>query len=139
MTDLSATGLPVRSGRRGPARLLLVEPDFVMRRTVAMTARSIDIAEVAEAATFARGDELLAQQAYDGLLVSLDAQGEGLKLVQAVRDGRTETAAQAPMAVLVEKIDAATVLALKTHGIARVMLKPCKVRTLLECIEALAR
>lgn len=139
MTDLSVTDLPVRSGRRGPARLLLVEPDFVMRRTVALTARSTEVADVAEAATFARGDELLAQQAYDGLLVSLDAQGDGLKLVQAVRAGATESAADVPMAVLVDKIDAATVLALKTHGIARVMLKPCKVRTLLECIEALAR
>ncbi|MCU0950650.1 MAG: hypothetical protein MUC68_06215 [Burkholderiaceae bacterium] len=139
MTDLSATDFPVRSGRRGPARLLLVEPDFMMRRTVALTARSTEVADVAEAATFARGDELLAQQAYDGLLVSLDAQGDGLKLVQAVRAGATESAADVPMAVLVDKIDAATVLALKTHGIARVMLKPCKVRTLLECIEALAR
>lgn len=132
---------PVRgSGPGSPrARLLLVEPDYVMRRTVAMTARSTEIAEITEASTYERAREIALRQAFDGLIVSLDGAGAGLDLLTRVRSGASASDIAVPVAVLTDRIDAATVLTLRTHTVARVVVKPCKVKTLMECIAALAR
>ncbi len=124
--------------RRGRCRLLLIEPDFMMRRAVALTARTEEIAEVAEAASHPRGRDLLQRQPYDAILLSLTAEQAGLDLIHAVRGGLTASSPTTPIAVLVDKVDSATVLALRTQSISRVLIKPCKVRTLLECMQALA-
>ncbi|MDZ5456884.1 ANTAR domain-containing protein [Azohydromonas lata] len=52
--------------------VLLFEPHFVLRRTVAAAARQLGIAEVHEAATLHAADRLAQLQRYDFVIVALD-------------------------------------------------------------------
>ena len=53
-------------------RLLLVEPQFVLRRTVSTMAREMGLADVVEATGVAGAERLLYEQRFDALLVALD-------------------------------------------------------------------
>lgn len=52
--------------------VLLFEPHFVLRRTVAAAARQLGIAEVHEAATLHAANKLARLQRYDMVIVALD-------------------------------------------------------------------
>jgi len=54
-------------------RVLLVEPQFVLRRTVATVARDLRLADVDEAATLGAAEHLAQTQRYDGVVLSSGA------------------------------------------------------------------
>ena len=56
-------------------RLLIVEPDRLVRSTVSGVCRDLDLAQVHQAATVAVGLQMLQSQAFDLWLVSL-AEGD---------------------------------------------------------------
>jgi CheY-like chemotaxis protein len=122
----------------GPRSLLLVEPDSLFRRTVAMVARELKLAEVFEASSHEAAQKLLAQRSYDAMLLDIDASLTGLALLHTVRSGSTRCDAKLPVAVTASTIDASTVAMFKPLEIRRVMLKPFKVKTVLEVVADLA-
>ena len=118
-------------------RLLLVEPQFVLRRTVATMAREMGLAEVHEATSAALAERLLFERRFDALLIALDDEGEALKLVGRLRSGESPYPADLPVAATAGSCDVELALRLKELDVRRLLLKPFKVRGMLEAISAL--
>ena len=118
-------------------RLLLVEPQFVLRRTVATMAREMGLADVQEATSAALAERLLFERRFDALLIALDDDGEALKLVERLRAGESPYPAELPVAATAGSCDVELALRLKELDVRRLLLKPFKVRGMLEAISAL--
>jgi DNA-binding response OmpR family regulator len=119
-------------------RLLLVEPSALFRRTVVLVARELDLADIDETSSHDTAREALMKQAYDGLLLDLGDGLQGMEVLQQVRHGRTRCATSLPVAVTAAACDTATVALLREQGVQRILLKPFKVRNLLEVVATLS-
>ncbi len=118
--------------------LLLVEPESVLRRTVAGVSRDLGLADVHEATSVEVAQRMLHERSFDALFIALDASGAALELLAALRAGQLSCGADTPVAVLAQACDAALALRLKELAVRRLLLKPFKVKGVLETIAALA-
>ncbi len=124
--------------------MLLVEPATLLRRTVALTARSMGLATVHEAASHALALRLLKGTSFDGVLIAVDdLQGDGgtsaIGLLDQVRAGGTASKTTIPIAVMLDQVDAPMLAALRARGVTRVLLKPFKARNLVDTFTAFAQ
>ena len=118
-------------------RLLLVEPQFVLRRTVSTMAREMGLADVQEATSPAVAGKMLAGHRFDAVLIAIDEDGQALELVRRVRAGEAAHPADVPIAATALACDVELALRLKQLDVCRLLLKPFKVRGMLEVISAL--
>lgn len=118
--------------------LLLLEPDYMVRHTVALTARSTGLAEVQEAPSIKTAQEILRQTAFDGLLLALSDEDHELELVEQLRSGKTQSPAGTTVAVMVSQCDTARAEKLRLIGVNQIILRPFKVKTLLGAIQGLS-
>ncbi|SFF77640.1 Response regulator receiver domain-containing protein [Duganella sp. CF458] len=120
-------------------QMLLVEPENILRRTAALTARSMGLAEVQEASSAAAARQMLAQHPFHGALISIDA-GDAfdLSLLDLVRQGHSASRPRIPLAVLASRCDDTLLAALRERGINRIVLKPFRARALLDAFAALS-
>lgn len=118
-------------------RLLLVEPQFVLRRTVSTLARDMGLADVQEATSTSVAEKLLVERRFNALLIALDEEGEALELLRRLRAGETAQASDLPIAVTAMSCDIELALRMKQLDVCRLLLKPFKVRGMLEVISAL--
>jgi DNA-binding response OmpR family regulator len=125
-----------------PLHILLLEPEHLLRRTVALTVRSLGSAEITEAATYPVAQGLCARRGFDGAVIALDwpltqEQHRGLTLVQQIRAGDTACRPSMPIAVLVESCTAETIGLLRSCGVSRILIKPFRVRDVIDTIDAM--
>lgn len=125
-----------------PLHILLVEPEHLLRRTVALTVRSLGTAEITEAATYPVAHELCARRGFDGAVIALEwplslESHRGLSLIQQIRAGDSASRASIPIAAMVESCTAETLQLLRSCGIARILIKPFRVRDVIDTIEAM--
>ncbi len=123
--------------------MLLVEPATLLRRTVALTARSMGLATVHEASSHTLALHLLKGKAFDGALIAIDNLesddgASAIGLLDQVRAGSTASRPTMPVAVMIGQCDAATLAALRARGVSRVLLKPFKARHLVDTFSAFA-
>jgi CheY-like chemotaxis protein len=122
----------------GGRHFLLVEPETLLRRTVAMTARSLNLGQVHEAAGDAEALRMLRSRSFNGAVVAVDCIGSGsgkrydLDLVDRIRaaDGKQPI----PIAIMTAEASAELLGELRDRRIARVILKPFRAKVLLETI-----
>ena len=120
-----------------PIELLLVEPQFLLRRTVAAVARDMRLANPKEITTIEQAAALVAFQAYDALFLSLDEEEAALELMSRVRHGDTRCARDIPIAVTAAACGTLLALRLKELEVRRLILRPFKVKGVLDAIAAL--
>lgn len=118
-------------------RLLLVEPQFVLRRTVSTMAREMGLADVQEATSPAIAERMLFERRFDAVLIAIDDEGEAIQLMQKLRSGDSSQPADLPIAATASSCDVELALQLKQLEVCRLLLKPFKVRGMLEVISAL--
>ena len=128
---------------RNSLDMLLVEPATLLRRTVALTARSMGMANVHEAASHESALRLLMTQAFDGALIAIDdldadAGANVFALLDQVRAGATASRATIPIAVMMAHVDASMLAALRARRVTRVLVKPFKARNLIDTFSAFA-
>lgn len=122
------------------SHILLVEPEPMLRRTVVMTARSLGMSQVHEAASNDAALRMLRSRSFHGAVVAVNCIGSGadrqydLGLVDMLRaddkPGKTM-----PIAIMAEQATAELLSALRDRNISRVILKPFRAKVLLETIE----
>lgn len=118
--------------------MLLLEPETLLRRTVALTARSLGLAHIHEASSTKSAREMLHRQRFDGAVLAIDALGgHDLSLLDQLRQGCTVSKSSIPVAVLASQCDSKLLEALRERGVNRVILKPFRVRALLDTFSAL--
>lgn len=119
--------------------VLLVEPGHLLRRTVALTLRSLDSAGVTEAATYQSAAALCEQRRFDAAVVAVewplpDDAYRGLTLIEQIRSGESACAAGMPIAVMVEACTGELLQVLRGCGISRILIKPFRVRDVVDTI-----
>ncbi|MDB5804101.1 MAG: hypothetical protein JWN73_1423 [Betaproteobacteria bacterium] len=122
-----------------PPAMLLVEPNFMLRRTIALTARNIGVGEIHECSSYEAAERTLSTLRCDGVFIALNEEPGGMRLISRLREGATACAADVTIAVMADQFDKARVDALLAQGVARILLKPIKVRHIFEAVAALSR
>ncbi len=125
---------PLEPSAAAAPTLLLLEPYFVLRRTVASVVQSLQLARITEAPSLSVAHGLAANQRFDAFVLALGEKRDELTLLRQLRAGHTVSAPSAPVAVMIETCDAELVRALRELGVMRVMLKPFKVKTIADTI-----
>ncbi|QYG03217.1 MULTISPECIES: response regulator [Massilia] len=121
-------------------QILLVEPEPMLRRTVAMTARSLGLSQVHEAASIEAARRMLRARAFHGAVIAVDCVGRGgerrydLSLVDELRAGGAANGT-IPIAIMAEQATAELLHELRDRRISRGILKPFRAKVLLETIE----
>jgi DNA-binding NarL/FixJ family response regulator len=122
---------------RGKLNLLLVEPQWLIRSTVVAVGRSLDLPRIEEAASIETATQRLAGTRYDGLLLSLDEREPALALLEKLRAGGFACPAQVPVVVMSADCDIDLARRMKQYDVSRVLLKPFKVKTVLESVDGI--
>ncbi|WP_313171657.1 response regulator [Massilia oculi] len=122
------------------SHILLVEPEPMLRRTVVMTARSLGMSQVHEAASNDAALRMLRSRTFHGAVIAVDCVGRGadqqydLGLIDRLRADDTPGKTM-PIAIMAEQATAELLSALRDRNISRVILKPFRAKVLLETIE----
>ena len=123
----------------GKQAMLLVEPEAMLRRTVALTARSLGLAEIHEAASPALARQLLRRHAFAGAIIAINhGDAHDLGLLDQIREGDSACSPGMPIAVLAGNCTSELLTALHKRGVSRVIVKPFRARILLEAFATLA-
>ena len=118
---------------------LLVEPETLLRRTVAMTARSLNLGQVHEAAGPDVALRMLRARTFHGAVIAVDCVGDrgerryDLELIDRLREVEPKGKSM-PIAIMTEEASAELLAALRDRRISRVILKPFRAKVLLETI-----
>lgn len=115
-------------------RILLVEPQFVLRRTMVMVARDLGMVDFHEASSVGRARALLATGAYEGLVLDLQEGPQALELLGELRQGRFATPRDARVVVLAGGGSPVNAERLQGLDVARVLGKPVRISELLDTV-----
>lgn len=121
----------------GPLRLLLVEENDLMRRTVAMTASEYFYAVTHEAESRDEAMMCLRRTEFDGAFLSVAVDSDAsdrlnMDVMRAIRSGQTMSNTRTPVIALVNQCTQQCVDTLRAEGAQHVLIKPFRARTLLE-------
>jgi CheY-like chemotaxis protein len=117
--------------------MLLVEEQTLLRKTVSLTARSLGLGTVHEAASMQTAERLLRERAFNGAVISIDCGTVAgchynLELLDQVRNGMSASDAAIPIAVMVDQATTDLMRELRERQVSRVILKPFRAKILLE-------
>lgn len=115
--------------------VLLIEPDGLVRGTVASVCRQLDIVKVHTAISVAQGEQQLNSRTIHGLLISVADGDASLDLVARVRAGEFSCAVDLPVAVMAPACDQALAVRLKQLAVRRLLLQPFKLRDVIHTVE----
>jgi DNA-binding NarL/FixJ family response regulator len=117
--------------------MLIVEPQSLLRRTLVSVARELRLATIHEASSVAAAGRMLAQHRLDAVFIALDEDGEAFELLARLRSGQSRSERDVAVAVFASDCSAATAVRLKQLGVRRMLLKPYKIKSVLETIAGL--
>lgn len=131
------TEYPVR-GESVP-ELLFVEPDSLIRSTVAGVCKQLNLARINQAASVSVAQQLLSANAADLLLVSLNEGEAAISFLQRIRSGEWDSVAEAPLAVTSESAHEELIARIKPLAVKRLLLQPYKIKDVVLTIESLLK
>jgi CheY-like chemotaxis protein len=121
------------------SRILLVEPDYLLRRTVVASARALFAVEIDETSRYENAQTLVQSHRYNGLLLALDDDGDqALTLVQQLRAGALLPAHDSPVVLMGYDPDRRRAEIIQALAVQRFVHKPVKVRHILEALVQMA-
>ncbi|WP_295850031.1 response regulator [uncultured Xylophilus sp.] len=118
--------------------MLLVEPQFVMRRTMVTVGRELRIVDFQEATSVARAQALLESRRFGGLVLDMGDGPEALALLEQLRAGMFPSPADLPVIALTY-VPPPAMVASRLAGFEprHTLRKPFKVGELLESVAAI--
>lgn len=120
-----------------PRMLLLIEPDGLVRGTVASVCRDMQIARVRQETSIASAEQWLQTSRPHGLLISLTEGAAALDFLTRLRAGALRCDATLPVAAMARGGDAALVARLKELDMRRLLLQPFRLRDVIHTLEGL--
>ena len=118
---------------------LLLEPFSVLRQTVASVASSLGIARIHQAVTLKSALQQVERMRFDGLVLAIGDERAEIELIRRLRAGQTESMPSIPVAVMTSECDAGMVLVLRELQVSRILLKPFKVKSILETVSQMVQ
>lgn len=126
---------PVR-GSMSPD-LLLVEPDNLIRSTVAGVCKQLNLARVNQAASVTVAERTMELKSVDLMLVSLNEGDSALVFLERVRSGEWASVTEVPLAVTSKTAHQELVDRVRPLGVKRFLLQPYKIKDIVLTIESL--
>lgn len=117
--------------------VLLIEPDGLVRSTVASVCRELEIVRMHQATSLAMGEQWLRAWPADGLMLSVADPDAALELLGRLRAGDFRCDAGIPVAVMAPACDAAMLKRLKDLEVRRFLLQPFRLRDVIQTVEQL--
>jgi CheY-like chemotaxis protein len=118
-----------------PLPILLYEPDFMYRRTVALASREMNLGEVVETSQLDAAAGLLQREMFRGAVICVDERTDDtLALIDRLRAGELASGRDIPVVAMTGRCDADRLALLLRRNPVRVVVKPIRVRTLLEAL-----
>ena len=117
--------------------VLLIEPDGLVRSTVAAVCRELEIVRIHQATSLVMGEQWLQTWPADGLMLSLADPDAALELLGRLRAGEYRCPAGIPVATMAPACDAAMLQRLKELEVRRFLLQPFKLREVIQTVEQL--
>ena len=117
--------------------VLLIEPDGLVRGTVASVCRELQLVRLQQVTSVAQGEKWMQSNADHGLLLSLTERDAALALLTRLRAGGLRCDAHIPVAVMVHGADADLVSRLKELDVRRLLLQPFRLRDVVHTLEQL--
>ncbi|MGQ3003590.1 MAG: hypothetical protein ACT6UH_09345 [Hydrogenophaga sp.] len=121
----------------GRPQVLLIEPDGLVRGTVASVCRELQLVRLQQATSIAQGEKWMQSNVDHGLLLSLAERDAALALLTRLRAGELRCEADIPVAVMVASADAELVVRLKELDVRRLLLQPFRLRDVVHTLEQL--
>lgn len=121
----------------GRPQVMLIEPDGLVRGTVASVCRELQLVRLQQAISVAQGEKWMQAHADHGLLLSLAERDAALALLTRLRAGELRCEPDIPVAVMVASADAELVVRLKELDVRRLLLQPFRLRDVVHTLEQL--
>lgn len=118
-------------------QVLLIEPDGLVRSTVASVCRELELVRMHQATSLAMGEQWLQTWKADGLMLSLADPDAALDLLGRLRSGDFRCEANIPVAVMAPACDADMLKRMKELDVRRFLLQPFKLRDVIQTVEQL--
>ena len=115
-------------------RMLLVESQFVLRRTIISVTRDLAKVEFLEATSVDRARAVLAAVTCKGVVLDMQEGARALELISDIRLGKFATARDAQVIALASSLSAEDALRLQELGVTQVLCKPFKIGNFLAAI-----
>ena len=125
----------------GSLNMLLVEPETLLRRTVSLTARTLGLGQIHEAASAEAAQRLLRAQAFHGAVIAIRCDADGdcpydLALVDQIRAGESASLCSIPVAIMADHATTELLRELRQRDVDQLILKPFRARALLDAFSA---
>ena len=121
----------------GRPQVLLIEPDGLVRGTVASVCRELQLVRLRQATSIAQGEKWMQGNVGHGLLLSLAEGDAALDLLARLRAGELSCEPGIPVVVMVAHADAELVARLKELDVRRLLLQPFRLRDVVHTLEQL--
>lgn len=119
--------------------ILLLEPDYLLRRTVVAAARELFDVDITETSRYENAQALMRGHRYDGLILALgDESNQVLTLIQRLRAGELISAHDSPVALLCYEPDRRRSDIITALDVQRIVIKPAKVKQILGTLATMA-
>ena len=118
--------------------VLLVEPQFVLRRTLVSVAREMRLVEFHEATSMARALSALNTRRFTGIVLDVGDGNEGVELLAELRKGSFACDAEVPVILMSSRPGAQIDETLQAFRPVGVLQKPFKINALLQSMSFMA-
>ena len=121
----------------GLRTVLLIEPENLIRGTVASVCRDLGLVQVIQATSVAQGEQALKSRSVQGVVLSLSDEAAALSLLTRLRAGELGCAVDLAAVVLAHGCTAVLAAQLKALDVRRLLLQPFKLREVIHTLEQL--
>lgn len=118
-----------------PPLVLLIEPDNLVRGTLAGVCRDLGLARIHQATSVSAATGWLGRCDLQGILVALDPEGAAINMLTALRAGQYACPAHLVVAVMSSTCTVALAQSLKALDVKRLLLQPFKLRDAILTLE----
>ncbi|MDO9437919.1 hypothetical protein [Hydrogenophaga sp.] len=118
-------------------QVLLIEPDGLLRGTVASVCRELQLVRLQQAISIAQGEKWMKSNEDHGLLLSLAEGALALEFLERLRSGKFRCERHIPVAVMAPSCDAVLAARLKDLDVRRLLLQPFRLRDVVHTLEQL--
>lgn len=118
-------------------KVLLIEPDGLVRGTVASVCREMQIARVRQTISVASAEQWLKTGTPQAVLMSLVEGDAALDFLTRLRAGAFRCEADMPVVAMARVVDAALVARLKALDVRRLLLQPFRLHDVIHTLEQL--
>lgn len=117
--------------------VLLIEPDGLVRGTVASVCRELRLVRLHQATSVAQGEKWMQSHADHGLLLSLTEGDAALGFLTRLRAGGLRCEASIPVVAMAHAAGMDLVAQLKELDVRRLLLQPFRLRDVVHTLEQL--